>query len=45
LLMYAFVHDVLEHISVDAVKDRIRLLVEKRLRGELSKCNGCVICK
>ena len=27
--MYAFVHDVLEHISVDAVKDRIRLLVEK----------------
>ncbi len=45
LLMYAFVHDVLENISVEALKDRIRALVEKRLRGELSKCNGCVICK
>ena len=45
LLMYAFVHDVLENIRLDALKDRLKLLIEKRLRGELSKCNGCVICK
>ncbi|MBP6230565.1 MAG: Fe-S cluster assembly protein SufD [Paludibacteraceae bacterium] len=45
LLMYAFVNDVLEKITVESVKDKIRSLVEKRLRGELSKCNGCTVCK
>ncbi len=45
LLMFAFTNDVIEHIQIDALKDRIKLLVEKRLRGELSKCEGCVICQ
>ena len=45
LLMYAFTADVIDNIRIDALKDRIKMLVEKRLRGELSKCEGCVICK
>ncbi len=45
LLMLAFTNDVVEKISVEALKSRIHLLVEKRFRGELSKCAGCVICK
>ncbi len=45
LLMYAFTGDVIENIRIDALQDRIKLLVEKRLRGELSKCEGCVICQ
>ena len=45
LLMFAFTTDVIEHIQIEALKDRIKLLVEKRLRGELSKCEGCVICQ
>lgn len=44
LLMYAFTADVIENIRIDALKDRIKMLVEKRLRGELSKCEGCSIC-
>ncbi len=44
LLMYAFTADVIENIKIEALKDRIKMLVEKRLRGELSKCEGCVIC-
>ncbi len=44
LLMYAFTADVIENIRIDALKDRIKLLVEKRLRGDLSKCEGCSIC-
>ena len=44
LLMYAFAADVIDHIWIDALKDRIKILVEKRLRGELSKCEGCSIC-
>ncbi|MCK9155018.1 MAG: Fe-S cluster assembly protein SufD [Paludibacteraceae bacterium] len=45
LLMLAFTNDVIENISVEALKNRIHLLVEKRFRGELSKCAGCIICK
>ncbi|MGC9151213.1 MAG: Fe-S cluster assembly protein SufD [Microbacter sp.] len=45
LLMFAFMADVIENIRIDVLQDRIRLLVEKRFRGELSKCVGCVICK
>ncbi len=45
LLMYAFTGDVIENIRIPALQDRIKLLVEKRLRGEVSKCEGCVICQ
>lgn len=45
LLMFAFTNDVIEHIGIIALQDRIKMLVEKRLRGELSKCEGCVICQ
>mgnify|MGYP000895806550 FL=1 len=45
LLMLAFTNDVVEKISMEALKSRIHLLVEKRFRGELSKCAGCAICK
>lgn len=45
LLMLAFMDDVIEKISVEPLRNKMRLLVEKRFRGELAKCNGCVICK
>lgn len=45
LLMFAFVNEVIDHIRMDALKDRLHLLVEKRFRGELNKCHGCAICK
>ena len=45
LLMYAFVNDVLENVRIPALKDKIKTLVEKRFRGELSKCSGCTVCK
>ena len=41
LLMYAFAHDVLKNIHVPALQERIQDLVDKRLRGELSRCNSC----
>lgn len=44
LLMNAFVDDVLENIRIEALKDKIRQLVEKRFRGELSRCAGCSVC-
>ena len=45
LLMFAFTNDVIDFIKIEALQDRIKMLVEKRLRGELSKCEGCVICQ
>ncbi|MBQ8874129.1 MAG: Fe-S cluster assembly protein SufD, partial [Bacteroides sp.] len=41
LLMFAFVNEVIDTIRMDALKDRLHLLVEKRFRGELNKCQGC----
>ncbi|MBR0041521.1 MAG: Fe-S cluster assembly protein SufD [Bacteroides sp.] len=44
LLMFAFVNEVIDMIRLDALRDRLHLLVEKRFRGELNKCKGCAIC-
>jgi len=41
LLMFAFTFEVLSMINIPALKERIIDLVEKRLRGELSRCNNC----
>jgi Fe-S cluster assembly protein SufD len=43
LLMYAFANEIVGKISIPVLKDRIIELVDKRLRGELSKCNNCDI--
>lgn len=45
LLIFSFVNEVIDNIRMDALKDRLHLLVEKRFRGELNKCQGCAICK
>ncbi len=44
LLMYAFCDEVIENIRLESLRERITELVEKRFRGELSKCAGCAIC-
>lgn len=46
LLMYAFTAEIVDKISLTALKDRIDDLVKKRLRGELAVCDQCVLhCK
>ncbi len=44
LLKFAFANDVIEGIRLEPLKDRLRLLIEKRFRGELAKCRGCCKC-
>lgn len=41
LLKFAFTADLLDQIKLEPLKDRMRMLVEKRFRGELAKCAGC----
>ncbi len=45
LLMFAFVNEVIDTIRLDALRDRLHFLVEKRFRGEIGKCQGCTMCK
>lgn len=41
LLSVAFTSDVIENVRLDALKDRLHYLVEKRFRGELAQCADC----
>ena len=45
LLQNAFVNEVIDQIQLEPLHDRLHHLVEKRFRGELSKCEGCKLCK
>ncbi len=44
LLMFAFAADTIGHINIRSLQDRIRMLVERRLRRIDPKCDGCSIC-
>ena len=41
LLMQAFMSDVIEAVRIDALKDRLHNLVEKRFAGSLAGCGDC----
>lgn len=41
LQQMAFAYEVLEKISSDQLRERMQVLVEKRLRGEFSRCQNC----
>jgi len=45
LLKAAFITEVIENIPLESLRDRLHVLVDKRLRGELSKCEGCKLCQ
>ena len=45
LLQQAFVTEVIDAIALEPLRDRLRYLVDKRFRGELSKCEGCKLCR
>ena len=45
LLMYAFAGEVIANIKLEALRERLHILVEKRFRGELNHCKGCSLCK
>ena len=45
LLQNAFINEVIDHMALEPLRDRLHYLVEKRFRGELNKCEGCKLCK
>lgn len=45
LLQTAFITEVIDNIPLTPLRDRLHYLIDKRFRGELSKCEGCKLCK
>ena len=45
LLQNAFINEVIDKMQLEPLRDRLHYLVEKRFRGELNKCKGCMLCK
>ena len=45
LLQNAFINEVIDHMRLTPLRDRLHHLVEKRFRGELNTCEGCKLCK
>lgn len=45
LLQTAFIYEVVDQIPLEPLRDRLHYLIDKRFRGELSKCEGCKLCK
>jgi Fe-S cluster assembly protein SufD len=41
MMMNAFAHEVVQQIKVEALRERIDELIEKRLKGEVSRCHDC----
>ncbi len=44
MLLGAFVQDVIDEISLEALRERLKQMVEQRLRGESSHCENCSMC-
>ena len=45
LLQVAFIREVVDQIDLVPLRDRLHHLIDKRFRGELSKCEGCKLCR
>ena len=44
LLEFAFVGEVIDQIALEPLRERLHYLVDKRFRGELTKCADCNLC-
>ncbi len=41
MMMNAFAHEVVQEIKIEALRERIDDLVDKRLQGEVARCHEC----
>ena len=45
LLQVAFIREVIDQVELQPLRDRLHLLTEKRIRGQLDQCDRCRLCK
>ncbi len=46
MMMFGFAHDIIRRVKLEPLREKIDDMIERRLRGEFSKCHNCVLqCK
>lgn len=46
MMMFGFAHDIIRRVKLEPLRVKIDDLIDKRLRGEFSKCHNCMMqCK
>lgn len=45
LLIQAFIGQVVDYIPLQPLRERLHIMVERRLGGDLDTCAGCTLCK
>lgn len=43
MMMFGFAHDIVRRVKLEPLRIKIDDLIDKRLRGEFSKCHNCVM--
>lgn len=43
MMMFGFAHEIIGQIRLEPLRDEIDRMVDKRLRGEMSKCYNCIM--
>ncbi len=43
LLMFAFANEICQYVEIPALKDRLSDMVQRRLNGELTICDRCIL--
>jgi len=43
ILMFGFAHEVIQNIRIEPLRERMDNLVMQRLKGELSRCESCMV--
>ena len=41
--MYAFAKEVANYVEIDLLRKRLNIMIKKRLSGELTICDQCVL--
>lgn len=44
MMMFGFAHDIIRRVKLEPLRMKLDDLIDKRLRGELSKCYNCRLC-
>ena len=45
LLLSAFLNEVVDRVTIDGLRERLRVMSDTRLRGDLNHCVACGVCK
>lgn len=43
MMMFGFAHEIIGQIRLEPLRNEIDVMIDKRLRGELSKCYNCIM--